>query len=491
MKILSSLSKAEPTAFILLILLSASTLMGFVGEALWQLQGLLLLAGCGQLAFYLHGSKKSKRLQKNILHMAKELSDGRFEYRITDIKNQDELGQAAWHLNDAVDQFETYLRDVASSFRNARNGNFQRGVFSTGLHGGFVSLLDGIQDSLQAMKGNNAHLERGKLHATLGEIRTRNLGNSLKGNQTDLTNIVEQMDRVAGLATTSVDVSRESSVTVDRVLDDWRGFSGRLSKVHASSLDVGKRSAEVAEVVEMIASIADQTNLLALNAAIEAARAGEHGRGFAVVADEVKKLSENTKQATDKVARIIHGFVGASDSIGKELDEINTQTNESRQVMESFRSNFQRFGDIALETNESVQYARMVSFASLVKVDHLIYMQNGYAALLEGRDSDAGGAVSVDHHNCRFGKWYDTGMGRKEYACLPSYSKIEAPHQIVHGKMHAVLDHLEPDWDYDPENCHFVLEHFREIEAASQELIAILDELTEEKLQRQSMEQAA
>jgi len=111
------------------------------------------------------------------------------------------------------------------------------------------------------------------------------------------------------------------SAIVEETLQGMQSIKVKVGVSAEKVLEMGKRSEEVGAIVETIEDIASQTNLLALNAAIEAARAGEHGKGFAVVADEVRKLAERSSQATKEIGGLISGIQKTVAEAVKAMDE--------------------------------------------------------------------------------------------------------------------------------------------------------------------------
>jgi methyl-accepting chemotaxis protein len=175
-------------------------------------------------------------------------------------------------------------------------------------------------------------------------------------------------------ATKSGELAARGREVVAQVIENMRGIEATVSIASDTVDDLGAKSQQIGEIITVINDIADQTNLLALNAAIEAARAGEHGRGFAVVADEVRKLAERTTMATDEIARSIKAIRGeieravsqmreGSDRVGQGVEAVSDADSYLERILESAEEVTHMISEVNFATDAQTASATQVSTA--------------------------------------------------------------------------------------------------------------------------------
>ncbi|WYB23521.1 methyl-accepting chemotaxis protein [Gallaecimonas sp. GXIMD1310] len=411
----------------------------------------------------------------------REAVKGHTSVRITGTRGMGEVGKVAWAVNDLLDIVEANFKDTSNCFLRASKKEFYRRGFYRGLPGEFGVTMKNINLALKAMEDAALFSQQNRLLSELHRLNTGNLLSNLKTNQQDLMVLSETMDDVLHLAENSRNGAMQSRDSVTEMKTSLNDMNTRMGKMGETAKALDKESVRIAETIRIITEIAEQTNLLALNAAIEAARAGDVGRGFAVVADEVRQLADRTRTSTSEISEVVNNLRQRIETMVSQTLTVGEYTEQVTCNIDSLVGNVEEAATSAENTIAHMTQAKDSTFASLVKMDHVVYMQNGYIALDKGKDCQEKDLVQVDHHNCRLGKWYYEGKGLETFNHLPSYKRLETPHRAVHSGVHKALDLVSRDWLHDDDILTRLVREMEKAEQASSEVIEIIGEMQRQK----------
>jgi methyl-accepting chemotaxis protein len=244
-----------------------------------------------------------------------------------EVESEDELGQMGEALNDSVKSLGEMIQTISSSAERIATASEE---FS----------------ATAAEQASGAETQKNQTH----QVAT-----AMQEMSSTVQEVSDNSNKAAEASRKAAEIARRGGSIVEDTLVKMRGIADSVGQTAKKVQELGKSSSQIGEIIGVIDDIADQTNLLALNAAIEAARAGEQGRGFAVVADEVRKLAERTSKATKEITQMIQNIqtetksaVEAMQSGTKQVELGVESTTQAGSSLQEIITSSERVGEMVM-----------------------------------------------------------------------------------------------------------------------------------------------
>ncbi|CAM5224097.1 Methyl-accepting chemotaxis sensory transducer with Cache sensor OS=Ureibacillus acetophenoni OX=614649 GN=SAMN05877842_103159 PE=3 SV=1 [Ureibacillus acetophenoni] len=280
------------------------------------------------------------------------------------IKSRDELGELSNNFNIMVVNIKQLVTEIRTASEQVASSSEQ--------------LTASSEETAQSTEQVSASIQSIASNSESQAIITDEAKQVVTEISHGIARISSNIQETNTIAEEAVIAAKNGSQVIDNSINQMQFVEKKTTKASNTIHALGKKSTEIGDIISVITNIADQTNLLALNAAIEAARAGEYGKGFAVVAEEVRKLAEQSSQASGQIRELINEIQSEIDASIKAINEGSFAVNDGKAFVEKAGVEFEKIAtaisNVSIQTQNILEESKKINDHSIKMVDDMSYI---------------------------------------------------------------------------------------------------------------------